>query len=211
MCTRFYVEPAVFCPYIERAKRLPLAYQIREKLGKPLTMSGELHPTDVAAVLAPDKNGGIAVFPMLWGFSTPETGAPVVNCRLESADYKPLWKDSWFRRRCAIPASWYYEWEHFASPDGKKRITCAKYAIQPAGRTAAWLAGLYRFEERGGIQVPVFAVITRPADGAVRALHDRMPLILDKESVADWIKPDGNPAEIVKKALTGMVTERVGG
>ena len=94
MCMRFYVEPAVFRPYIDRAKRLPLADQIIVSLGKPLTMSGELYPTDVAAVLAPDKSGGIGAFPMLWGFTVPETGAPVVNCRLESADYKPLWKDS---------------------------------------------------------------------------------------------------------------------
>ena len=209
MCTRFYVEPAVFCPYIERAKRLPLAYQIREKLGKPLTMSGELHPTDVAAVLAPDKNGGIAVFPMLWGFSTPETGTPIVHCRLASADYKPLWKDSWCRRRCAIPASWYYEWEHLTSPNGKKRTAGAKYVIQPEGETVTWLTGLYRFEERGGIRVPVFAVITRPADGTVSTLHDRMPLILERGCIAEWIRPDSDPARIAAKALTGMITEKV--
>ena len=209
MCTRFYVEPAVFCPYIDRAKRLSLADRIIVSLGKPLTMSGELHPTDVAAVLAPDKNGGIGVFPMLWGFTVPETGAPVVNCRLESADYKPLWKDSWYRRRCVIPASWYYEWEHFSSPDGKKRMTGAKYAVQPEGGDVTWLAGLYRYETHGGIQVPVFAVITRPADEHVSALHDRMPLILNKESIADWIRPDGDPNEIVKRAPVHMMTEKV--
>ncbi|MBP0970591.1 MAG: SOS response-associated peptidase family protein [Oscillospiraceae bacterium] len=210
MCTRFYVEPAVFRPYIARAQRSALADQILVTLGKPLTMSGELHPTDAVAVLAPDKHGGIAVFPMLWGFLTPESSAPIVNCRLESADYKPLWKDSWFRRRCAIPASWYYEWEHFASPDGKKRITGAKFLIQPEGETVTWLAGLYRFEERRGIRVPVFAVITRQADSSVSTLHDRMPLILPKECIADWIRPDGDPADIAKKALTGMVTEKTG-
>ena len=36
---QFYVEPAVFRPYIDRAKRLPLADRIIESLGKPLTMS----------------------------------------------------------------------------------------------------------------------------------------------------------------------------
>ncbi len=209
MCMRFYVEPAVFRPYIDRAKRLPLADQIIVSLGKPLTMSGELYPTDVAAVLAPDKSGGIGAFPMLWGFTVPETGAPVVNCRLESADYKPLWKDSWYRRRCVIPVSWYYEWEHFASPDGKRRMTGAKYAVQPEGADVTWLAGLYRFETHGGIQVPVFAVITRPADENVSALHDRMPLILDRECIADWIRPDGNPNEIAKKASVHMMTEKV--
>lgn len=210
MCTRFYVEQAVFQPYIDRAKRLPLAHQIIVSLGKPLTMCGELRPTDAAAVLAPDKSGGIAAFPMLWGFSVPETSAPVINCRLESADYKPLWKDSWFRRRCVIPASWYCEWEHFASPDGKKRMTGAKYAIQPEGESVTWLAGLYRFEQRRGIEVPVFAILTRPAGDSVSTLHDRMPLILEKECIAEWIRPDGDPANIAKKAIERMVTEKLG-
>ena len=210
MCTRFYVEPAAFRPLIERALRGSLADQMMRSLAKPLTMSGEIHPTEIAAVLAPDKSGGIAVFPMLWGFSVPETGAPIVNCRLESADYKPLWKDSWFRRRCIIPASWYYEWEHFASPDGKKRITGAKYLIQPEGQTTTWLAGLYRFEEYRGIQVPVFAVITRKPSESVSTLHDRMPLMLDRKSIADWIRPDSDPAKIAERALIKMVTEKAG-
>ena len=210
MCTRFYVQPAEFRPYIERAARIPLAQQISVALAKPLTMCGEMHPTDLVAVLAPDKRGGIAAFPMMWGFSVPETGTPIVNCRLESADYKPLWKDSWFRRRCIIPASWYYEWEHFSSPDGKKHITGAKYAIQPEGASITWLAGLYRFEEYRGVQVPVFAVITRQPSKSVMTLHDRMPLILSKENIADWVKPDSDPAEIAGKALVDMVTEKAG-
>ena len=58
MCTRFYVEPVAFRPYIERAARIPLAQQMSVALAKPLTMCGEMHPTDLVAVLAPDKSGG---------------------------------------------------------------------------------------------------------------------------------------------------------
>ena len=208
MCTRFYVEEDVFRPYIERARRLPLAYQMMEQLAKPMDMYGEMYPDDMTVVLAPDKRGGIAAFPMLWGFSVRETDAPLINCRLESASYKPLWKDSWFRRRCVIPASWYYEWEHFASPDGKKRIIGAKYAIQPSGETVTWLAGLYRYEERGRIRVPVFAVLTRHPSFSVETLHDRMPLVLPKDCIAEWVRPDGDPAEIAQKALELMVCEK---
>ena len=56
MCTRFYVEPAQFAPPISRAQKLKLADDMMRYLIKPLTMSGELHPTDVAAVLASNKN-----------------------------------------------------------------------------------------------------------------------------------------------------------
>ena len=58
------------------------------------------------------------------------------------------------------------------------------------------------------MQVPVFSVLTKEAEGAVRDIHDRMPLILNKEDVKGWIRPDGNPCIISEKALTNMVFEK---
>ena len=208
MCTRFYVEPASYQSLITRVQRIQLANDIMVKLGKPLTMCGEMRPTDVAAVLAPNKDGNMAVFPMLWGFSHEATDAPVVNCRLETASQKKMWKDSWLRRRCVIPCSWYFEWEHFRSPDGKRSKVGDKYLIQPKGAETTLLAGLYRIEERKGLQVPVFSVLTRDAIGDLRSIHDRMPLILRREDIAVWVRPDGNPQEISKKAVSEVVFEK---
>ena len=209
MCTRFYVEPASYRSLIIRAQKIQLANDIMVKLGKPLAMCGEMRPTDVIAVLAPNKDGKMAVFPMLWGFSHEATDAPIVNCRLETASQKEMWKDSWFRRRCVIPCSWYFEWEHFRSPDGKRSKVGDKYLIQPKDSHSTILAGLYRFEEHNGLQVPVFSVLTRDAIGELRGIHDRMPLILRREDVESWIKPDGNPQEVSRKALTEMCFGKV--
>lgn len=208
MCTRFYVEPISFQSLITRAQKIQLANDIMVKLGKPLTMCGEMRPTDVIAVLAPNKEGRAAVFPMLWGFSHDATDAPIVNCRLETASQKEMWKDSWFRRRCVIPASWYFEWEHFRSLDGKKKMVGSKCLIQPKDSHTTMLAGLYRIEERNGVNCPVFSVLTRDAVGELRGIHDRMPLILQWEDVESWIKPDGNPGEISRRALTEMCWEK---
>lgn len=38
-------------------------------------------------------------------------------------------------------------------------------------------------------------------------IHDRMPLILNKENLQDWIRPNGDPSTIVEKALTNMAFE----
>lgn len=208
MCTRFYVEPAYYAPIITRAQKLKLADDMMRHLSKPLTMSGEMRPTDVAAVLAPNKEGNVSVFPMIWGFSHEATDAPIVNCRLETASQKEMWKDSWYRRRCVIPCSWYFEWEHFRSPDGKRSKVGDKYLIQPKGAESTLRAGLYRIEERNGVNCPVFAVITRDATEELRSIHDRMPVILSKEDIEGWIKPNGNPAEICKRALTDVVMEK---
>ena len=58
------------------------------------------------------------------------------------------------------------------------------------------------------MQVPMVSVLTREAAGIVKDIHDRMPLILDKDNVLDWIRPNGNPCIIAEKALTNMVFEK---
>ena len=63
-------------------------------------------------------------------------------------------------------------------------------------------------EERNGVNCPVFAVITRDATEELRSIHDRMPVILSREDVESWIKPNGNPTEICKRALTEVVMEK---
>ena len=182
-------------------------------MSKPSAMSGNIRPTDMAAVLAPNKQGKMAVFPMIWGFTLESVSKPLINCRIETADRKPLWKDSWFRRRCVIPASWYHEWGVPPSEAGdhntneRRKNTKEKYAIQPEGAEITYLAGLNRFEEHQGVQIPMFAVITRESVAPVSDIHDRMPLILGKESLTDWIRPDGYPRSIAEKALTNMVVE----
>ena len=51
----------------------------------------------------------------------------------------------------------------------------------------------------------MFAVITRESVGSI---HVRMPLILGKDSLRDWVRPDSDPSRIAKKALTNMVMEK---
>ena len=69
MCTRFYaaLSPKLR-PYIEAARKMNIAEQMMRHLAKPTTMAGEIRPTDMAAVIAPNKHGERSVFPMLWGF-----------------------------------------------------------------------------------------------------------------------------------------------
>ena len=142
------------------------------------------------------------------------TNKPLANCRVETADKKALWRDSWYRRRCVIPASWYYDRGYPLYDDDNRSIVehrntkKVKFAIQTEGSDITYIAGLYRYEEHCDMQVPVFSVLTKEAAGTVRDIHDRMPLILDKETVKEWIRPDGDPSTIVEKALTNMVFEK---
>ena len=214
MCMSLRIEPKEMAEVLIKIRKMSFAQEMSIKLGKSLSMSGDLSPSDIAPVLAPNKQGKIAIFPMAWGFTHEATPKPIANCRVETADRRPMWRDSWYRRRCVIPASWYYEWGYPVYEDDSRSIIehrntkKIKFAIQTEGSDVTYIAGLYRYEEHSGMQVPMFSILTREAEGTVRDIHERMPVILDKNSLQDWIRPDGDPSAIVEKALTNMAFEK---
>lgn len=210
MCTRYYMELSPeLRPYIDRAQSAPLTARMAAKMGRPLKTEGEIRPADIAPVIAPDSSHSPAVYPMVWGFTNPrEGGRPLVNCRVETAGFKPFWKESWQRRRCIIPCSYYFEWEHYTTVKGEKKAG-QKYMIQPGGALVTYLAGLYTIEERDGLKYPVFTVLTREPVEGISFIHDRMPVILGKENVKAWMDQSADPTEVVKTALTDMYYEKV--
>lgn len=199
MCSRYWTdESPELRPIVEEMLRSSLVSRW-QKTTKVKTY-GEMFPTDVVPVIAPNRRGKRAVFPMKWGFSGKSL---LINARAETAAQKPTFREAWERHRCIVPASWYFEWEHKTGNDGK-RYTGDKYMIQPRNSTMTWLCGLYRIEEG----MPVFVVLTREPGDEIRFIHDRMPLILPEELLGAWIRPDTNPAELMGNALTDMMFEK---
>ena len=209
MCCRFFVDgTSELHFYAEKAKDSPLAALMVNKLIRPIICDGEVAPTNIVPVLASSKAQTATVFPMVWGIPNPRGGSPLINCRAETAGQKPFWKEAWRAHRCVIPASFYFEWEHRINQSTGKKETGDKYLIQPKNSAVTWLAGVYRIEEMSGIRVPVFAVLTREPGEGIRFIHDRMPLILPERLTEDWIRPDTQPDELMKNALTDMVFEK---
>ena len=211
MCTRFYIDISdkELREIVAAAGNSALAEKFMQA-GDPMTPSGEIHPTDVVPVIATARAGKQAVFPMKWGFSMKGLRgggsiSTLLNARSETAGQKQTFRDAWREHRCIIPASYYFEWEHFTSPDGRKK-TGQKYAIQPAGSTVTWLGGLYRIEDG----FPHFVVLTRPPAADIEFIHDRMPVILPKECIGEWINPAADPDKIVKYAMENMVYDAAG-
>ena len=188
--------------YGDIAARAKIREEFLRRVPKPLLIRGDIRPTDIVPVIATSRRGNKACFPMQWGFNM-EGRAMLPNARLETAGVKPLFQGAWKSHRCVIPASWYYEWEHFLRPNGKKE-TGAKYLIQPKGDHVTWLCGLYRFEDG----LPHFVVLTRPPSEEISFIHDRMPLMLREKDVDEWISPDAKPDEIAYRAVTDLHYEK---
>ena len=205
LCGRFYVEytDPQLRDLLETVNRSPLTGLFREKISGDIPASGEIFPSAVVPVIAPDRKGEKKAFPMRWGFSLPRSAssAPrlMINARSETAAEKPLFRDAWARHRCAVPASWYFEWEHLPLPDGRQKVG-RKFAIRPREKGLVWLAGLYRLEEG----LPVFTVLTRTPSADVSRIHNRMPLMLPEAVVPAWISPDSDPASLRSSALTEL-------
>lgn len=199
MCCCYWLdESPKIIEIVDEMMRSPLVRRWLERVA--VKQSGEIRPTDVVPVIAPDRRGNRAVFPMKWGYTGQSL---LINARSETAAEKPTFKEDWASHRCIIPASWYYEWEHKTDNNGKVH-TGDKYLIQPRESEITWLCGLYRIENN----LPVFVILTREPTEEIRFIHDRMPLILPEQYVPDWIKPDADPAGIVKEAVNDVVFEK---
>lgn len=200
MCTRYWVDQSPeLRPIVEEMNRSPLTARFRERTGREFSF-GEIRPSDLAAALASDRKGLRAVFPMRWGFSGRSL---LLNARIETAAEKPTFRECFERRRCALPASWYFEWEHVRDGNGRVR-TGPRYRIRPRGERVTWLCGLYRIEEG----LPVFVILTREPGEEISFIHDRMPLILPEERIDEWIRPDRDPSGLMGCALTDMIFEK---
>ena len=204
MCCRYYIEPqdTMLAQLGDVAEHTELRKRMLEPLAKPLRTFGEIHPGDIAPVIATSKRGNKACFPMLWGVNSRNRSL-LANARSETANQKPLFQMAWKSHRCIIPASWYYEWEHYLRPNGKKE-TGDKYLIQPKGDSHTWLCGLYRFEEG----FPHFVILTRPPAEEIGFIHDRMPMMLREKDIEEWISPDAKPDEIAYRAITDLHYEK---
>ena len=206
MCHRYYIYSSTdITRFVAKAESAIIRSRMTRALARPLKTGGEVFPTDIVPAVALSRSGKETVFPMVWGFRNPRLKTPVFNARSETASALPMFKESWRTRRCAIPCSWYYEWEHLKDPFSGKEETGPKYSIQPEGSTVMFLAGLYRFENG----FPHFTVLTMDSADDIRFIHDRMPVVLPCDLVSSWISHTSDAAQVISKALTCMVFEKV--
>lgn len=182
---------------VREMNRSKLAEMFNPNGQEPLRAEGEIFPSAILPAIASGRSGQRRVFPMKWGFTGLK--GMLINARAETAAEKETFREAWVKHRCVIPASWYYEWEH----DEKKKPG-QKYALRPEESGLVWLAGLYRMENC----LPVFVILTRPADEGILWMHDRMPVMLPESEVNEWIMPASDPEKIIRTCLTRVRWEK---
>lgn len=192
MCGRYYIAEDDMAEEMAR-----IIEEInRKQTPEGMKTSGEIFPSDIVPVLANSRQQDVQPFAMRWGYTFPN-GKPVINARSETAAIKPMFKDGMKQRRCLIPATHYYEWEH----RGRQSI---KYAIRPERSRMLYLAGIYHLEKHDDVIVPTFTVLTREASPGISFIHDRMPVILPSEITTDWLDSRNDAVEVIQAAMLDM-------
>ena len=193
MCGRFYIEDD-----FSWTDTLALLCALNRRLPEGVRRAGEICPSETAAVIALGRRGAPGVFAMRWGYSLPDSRL-VINARSETAAARPLFRDGIARRRCAVPASCYFEWDR----SGREKT---KYAVRRTDGGMMLLAGIYRLCG----PLAEFAVLTRPAAESVAGLHDRMPVLLSAELAARWVRPDADVRPLLACAAPEVAAELAG-
>jgi len=126
---------------------------------------------------------------MRWGLvpfwaKDEKIGYKMINARAETISEKPAYRAAFKARRALIPASNFYEWQKTAdlkTPFNIKLVTAKYFSF----------AGLYEsWKAHEGVDLQTFTIITKPANTAISKIHDRMPVILDTDEEAEWLKND---------------------
>ncbi|HEX9018686.1 MAG TPA: SOS response-associated peptidase [Anaerolineaceae bacterium] len=153
-------------------------------------------PTQPVAVVA-DAASRKAEW-MRWGlipfWAKDETiGSRLINARSETIIEKPAFKNAFQKRRCLVLADGFYEWQKGAGPKGRSQ----PYYFKRADGKPFAFAGLWEFwRSPEGAEVRSFTIITTEANGVVRPVHDRMPVMLDHETMWDWMGA-GQPHDLL--------------
>ena len=110
-------------------------------------------------------------------------GYKMISARGESLKEKPAFRGSLQKGRCLVLADGFYEWSIEA---GKK----VPYRIELSDRKPFTMAGLSsHWKNEKGKEIDSFAIITTEANKIVRTIHDRMPVILNREWERKWLDP----------------------
>ena len=108
-----------------------------------------------------------------------------INAKAETITTSPAYREAMKRRRCLVPADWFYEWQKI---DAK---TKQPYAIGLKDDSIFAFAGLWeRWKDKtSGQALETYTVITTDPNELMEPIHNRMPVILAPKDYERWLQP----------------------
>jgi putative SOS response-associated peptidase YedK len=126
---------------------------------------------------------GYSIADMIWGLLPSWAKAdmrPLINARAETIHEKPSFKKLVRHTRCIVPVNGFYEWQRSGA---SKR----SYHFSSTDENALALGAIYQHESEGKSQC---CIVTTAANGIMAAVHDRMPVIIARDAMSDWLRSE---------------------
>jgi putative SOS response-associated peptidase YedK len=145
-------------------------------------------PTQPVAVVANNEQNRVEFF--RWGLvpswaKDPGIGSRMINARGETLAEKPSFRTAYRRRRCLVLADGFYEWRKEPGRRTKTPMFIQLKSGKPFGFAGLWESWRSSQDET----LLTCTIITTSPNALVADIHNRMPVILDREAYDVWLDP----------------------
>ncbi len=154
-------------------------------------------PTDEALVVV-QRDDRRAVTAYRWGLiphwaSEAKIGSRMINARAETITASPAFRDAFVRKRCIVPVESFYEWKRDGTIRQPYRIVRRDgHPLALAGLWSGWRDLATDTVRR------TFSIVTTTPNEAIATLHDRMPVVLERDTWDRWLDPrPADPGELL--------------
>ncbi len=205
MCGRYYIDQEE-----DRAEMRRILDSVNRRFKdtevQKALKTGEIVPGQVAPALRPDPGNARNVMADLlqWGFPAFTGNRLVINARSETALEKPMFAKAMQKGRLLIPANAFFEWQ-LVEPGKKKK----KIKLFLPDEPTFYMAGLARFFQQPAsekLNLFRFVILTTAANESVAPFHDRMPLIIPRRALLNWLRDDEAAVELLKQPVQQQLT-----
>jgi putative SOS response-associated peptidase YedK len=119
----------------------------------------------------------------------------MINARSETASTKPAFSDALKFRRCLVLADGFYEWQ-------KTGKVTQPYCFEINDGKLFAFAGIWdRCKDATGKPLETCSILTTTANAVTSSVHNRMPVILNRDSYDFWLDPGMNNVASVADLL----------
>jgi len=143
-------------------------------------------PTQDVMVLRATRPGARMLSSVKWGLvpfwaRDPTIGRQLFNARCETVHTKKAFRWALRQRRCLVPADGFYEWK-------KVKTDRLPHHFGLKNQRPFAMAGLWeRWQSSDGRRLATCTLLTTDANPLVGQIHDRMPVILDRDGQRIWM------------------------
>ncbi len=162
--------------------------------------SWNVGPTDEILGVRKTSTGELELGPYRWGLvpswvKDPKAVKSTFNARAESVATKPMYRSAFEKQRILVPVDVFYEWHRHSD---KVR---QPYAFRRADGEPIVIAGLREWHPDVDGEVWRAATIITTEAGPDMPIHNRQPVVLERDTWEHWLDPAVTDREELESLL----------